>query len=582
MPVDYPEQSYYPSAKLRLIIRFDEFGDQQLKAKVPKKPIKNVSGVKDERNDLIVIADPLAPPGVNRLLVVGSGNVPASGPAQVQARSSDGLTFEVGAIIPHNAEWNQNGIRIADTANFHIRYVDLPIDPRTVRACAVEYYLGTVTADEFARGNAGAQRTTSTLGADSNAAEPLNVVPDTYTDANGVARTNLRFQGWVDRWQVEWLENAEPMIKIECRDNTSLIIGTQMPSDLNLSTTDPIDKAVALLLAQFPAFEGISVEYRPAAETPPKLSDLMGKAAIAPGRGVHQAKGGGAEHFSVWDFLTDVMGSIGHGVRVEGTTVVIQRTRSLTTSAAIRREDDPFQGRTLQGSGEVLQYRRMLYGRNVLEMRVARLYARNAPANIEVVSYDVAGKRVVSGRFPLPEDRQIYALPGDARPDQKWEVKRISGLVSDVQARIVAQEYYENQFRQELTVDVRTKNLASFGGDNEDPDLLDLKPGDTLEILVTRDDEEFSTLNKIEQALLIRGKAQDFLQAIGFSQDFAAAYAKAYEDANYVTAFRVRGSKFMWGVDDGITMTVQCVNYIEIKADASLAPGEEPKTGGVK
>src|SRR5690606_8267629 len=100
--------------------------------------------------------------------------------------------------IPTTAGLGLNGIRTADTLQLGIKYRDLPIDPRVVRSCAVEYFLGCVTADDYERGMRGMQRRDGVL---PGARVPYNVVPDTFLDSYGVARTNLRFQGWVDDWE---------------------------------------------------------------------------------------------------------------------------------------------------------------------------------------------------------------------------------------------------------------------------------------------------------------------------------------------------------------------------------------------
>lgn len=576
--LEYGPQDYYPSAKLRLILRFDEFAQTSRLGKVPKKPSIVLKGVNDPRDPLEVVGNPLGPGFI--IAPKGSSGKSQSGTAQTATGSTDGLTFEIAGIIPQVAEWSQNGIRLADTLTATIRYVDCPVDPRLVRAAAVEFYLGTVKAADFAAGIRGATRAAATppsgaapARAGGDAAEPLNLVPDTFVDSRNHARSNLRFQGWVDKWVVSATDVHEPTIQIECRDNTQVLLDTPAPKGRPVSETLPLDKAIATYLTFAPAFGGLTVMYLPTTETPPMLKDAIRK--LPASLGPIPSKGGGATSAtaktSVWDFLTDVCRSIGHSIRVQGTNIIIQRTRSLVAAQAPTRADDPFAGGRQVGD-ETLQVRRMIYGRNIKEMRVTRNFTKNAPANISVRSYSTRDKSVTVGRFPETPDRAKYAIPGDSQPDQKWLELNISQDVHDPKKlQIIAQEIYENLGRQEMQVELKTVNLASFGGDNLDPDILDMKAGDTFELFVGREREtEVSTIGKVEQLLLSAGFATALLTTQGYSTDFANAYYQAYSDAGFLTQFRLQHLKTLWSADTGVSLNIMGVNYIEVRSDVQL------------
>lgn len=572
MALEYPPQDYFPSAKVRLIIRFDEFGQTSRLKAAPKKIVKNLTGVKDDREPLIVTTDSESPGGVKRLLLSSSNGSSGIGAGQDQTKSSDGLTHELGGIIPKQVQWAQNGIRTADTAKVEIKYIDCPIDPRTVRSCALEYALGCVSADEYARGVAGEWRPP---GQGSQQVESMSLVPDTWTDEFGRQRTNIRFQGWVDKWSIDWSEGAEPMIQLDCRDNTSLLLGLEVPPKLVVSAKKPIDEAIATYLTHFPSLQGLTIEYRPSQDAPPILGAVLAKTAFRPQLGPSPAQGAGNDKHSVWDYLTDICGSIGHTIRLEGTNIIIQRARSLMSNQSNAREDDPFRGRTL-ASGMQFNYRRFIFGRNVMKMSTSRNFARAVPTNVEVRSYSTAQKTVLVARFPQPADRQTYAIPGDAGTDQKWQVVRVTGIEDPKTLRVVAQNIYESVGRNELNIEVTTRNLASFGGGNTDPDILDAKPGDSIELLVNRDEDEVNTLTRIENALIAQARNADFMKALGFSPEFSDAYSKAYTDAGFQTVFRVKTMNTTWSITEGVTITVNGVNYLEVRADKTLPSDEEP------
>lgn len=572
-------QDYFPSWKVRLSIRFEEYGQvTKLTARVPQKTTKNLDGVKVDRGALVVKDDPSSPPGVHRFLLTASDSG-AVGPAQQQTSSPDGLTQQVGGVIPREFSWSQNGLRTADTLTCRIKYIDCPVDPRVIRSCAIEFYLGTVTAKEYASGIAGQTRGDLFGSGTPNAFEPLNLVADTYLDDSGKQRTNLRFQGWVDKWRIEWDDENEPYIELDCVDNTRLLIDQEAPPRLVIGMKDPIDRAVAVYLSHFPQFDGLTVEYRPAGATPPTLSGVLSHSAFRPHLGP-QPKGGGAPNgskLSVWDYLTDVCGSLGHAIFLDGSTVVIQLPRTLTSSNVQSRTDDPFQSRTVDG--QTFSVRRFIYGRNLKKMSVERNFTRKQPTNVEVRSYDPARKEILVERFPLKADRLAYAIPGGATPDQKWTVIRVPGVTDRATLRRVAQTYYEVVGRNELGVELETKNLASFGAGNADPDILDMKFGDSFDLLVNRSDDpaDPTTLTRMEKNLSAFQQNVEFMQALGFSPDFAATYARVYTASAFQTTFRTRAIKIEGNVEDGVSLKVEGVNYIEVRADQALAPGEEPK-----
>ncbi len=582
MPIEGPEQSYFPSAKCVLVIRFDEFGDPTFSKKVAKlRPPQILNGLKDKRSKLVVKVD-VTPQGVKRFLISDGSPAKPPGPAQDQASSADDLTHSIFGIVPKTAKWNQNGTRIADTLSMSLRYCDMPIDPRTVRACGVYYYLGTVTEEEFRRGIAGELRRSS--------GEALHLVPDTYLDSNNKQRTNLRFEGWIDTWETDWSNGAEPLVNLECRDNTSLLIEATAPTSLHVGAEKPIDEAVAVYLSNFPQFNGLAVEYHPSDSKPPVLKGLLSPVAMRGKLGPVVAQGGGGSattKTSVWDYLTDVCGRIGHIIRVEGLTVIIEEARTLYSNKTGARSDDPYKPRSL-ASGDA-PYRRFIYGRNVLDMKMKRVFTKRAPTNIQVNSY--TPNEMFSVRFPTKEDRVALGMPGDSNSEQKWQIVTVKGVIDKGVLKLIARNAYESIGRNELQVTLKTRNLASFGGGNLDPDILDMRTGDTFEFLVNRDDDKNNQLTSIESTLLAQAKTLQFMQALGHNGPFAQAYAKAYSAAGFQTTFRTKSVAFDWkcgdGGDGGVTIDLTGMNYIEVrtgapgaKADAAAPAAKKPGGGG--
>lgn len=560
--------SCYPSAKVRLRVVLEEFGNPfKDKPSKPKKPTTLLKGVKDQRDTLTFVPDPEAPDGTSRFLLVDQSLAHTGGTFE-QKKDSRGLTHEIPGIIPIEATWKQNGIRAADTLTCKLKWVDFPIDPRIVRACAIELYLGTVPAEEYARGLQGEFRLDQADGT----GEPFNVIADAYYDDQGRKRTNLRFQGWVDKWTLDWTESGEPLIAFDCRDNTQLLIKQEAPSKLVASAVSdevPIDEAIAGYLQHFPQLEGLTVEYRPG-DTPraevPRLKKVLAKTAFVPELGPQQSKGGGGtEKMTVWDYLTDVCGAIGHTVRVDGLSVIIQKASTFLRGNAQPRPDDPYAGRTTDDGGQ-FPVRALIFGRNLQEQKLTREFNKKEPSNIEVRCYDPHRKTVLVVRSPKDlGDRIEQKLPGD-KTENKWTVLRVSGIRDKEILQSIADEAFEQLGRSELTATMKTRELWSWGGNDADPDLLDMRPGDAVEILLNRD-SDFSTMNNIEKAMSVQESNAALLKRLGYSPEFAAAVAKAYTDAGFQRAYRVREVQTEWSSEGGVTLTIQAANFITVRIE---------------
>jgi hypothetical protein len=559
---------YYPSARLRLIIRLEDYGAPGTPTP-PKTPTLNRGAVTATKKLRVVEEG-------GGFVLLGDGDSPGQklGP-QKQTSSSDGLTFVIDGIIPKNARHDRNGIRIADQLKATMSFLDLPLDPRPIRSCAVEYYLGTVPAGDYALGVAGNIRADATS---DGLPLPYNVIPDAFSDKQGNQRSNLRFQGWVDVWRNERPADGGPTVTLECTDNTRILIEQEAPPALTIGVDDRIDKAIATYMSNFPQLRGFSVVYLPAVPPAsiPKLKSVLGRNAYPPKLGPTPVGGGGggassAQKLSVWDYITDVIGALGHTVRVEGTAIIIQRARTLYAQGYSGRADDTFTGRTLP-DGQELRARTYVYGENILQYDMERHFTKAAPFNVEVRSYLGERKKTLVVRYPEKADRQKKLVPGQ-NGDQKYQVVRVSGIGDMKTLRVLAQSVYETWGRNEISTTLLTKNLGSLGGSNIDPDMLDAIPGDSVDVVTARTKEGIDTNTVMAVADASSTQAQ--LKALGFRGDFAAAYAEAYAAIGFPHTFRIKTLSTDWDQTKGVNLEATCINYVEVRADAQLPADEE-------
>lgn len=575
MAREEPIQTYYPSARVRFIVRFEDFGREDV-PKPPEKPPqlrRGVGAVKATTPALNVVDREGA------LVLVAPGDDPSHlGSPQQQVSSQDGLTHVIDGIIPTRAQLRRNGIRTASTMSIAVPFLDFPFDPRALRSVGVQYFLGCVAAADYQRGIRGEVRSDATPAG----GLPFHVVPDQYTDSSGRLRTNLRFEGWIDNLDDEWPEEDAPEVTFECTDNTRLLIDQEAPPRLTVDPKIRIDRAVADYLSNFPQFRGLAVQYLPRVDASliPKLETALGKASFPPKLGPPPAGGGGGGKLMVWDYLTDVVGAVGHNLRMEGTAIIIQRPRTLYDARFPGRADDPFVGRQL-ASGRTLQRRLFVYGHNVSEMKAGRKFAKYTPRNVEIRSYDPTKKRTIVVRYPQKADRQAKQIPGDASEQQWWVIPR-PGLRDEATARVIAQGVYESQSRNELSYRIVTKALGSFGGGNLDPDALDVLPGDAIDVEVSRiqagggpgGGAAPSTVAMVRAAT--ENRASEFLQQLGFSATLASAYQRAISTVGLPTTFRTKTVGIDWDAEsNGVVLDFELVNYIEVRADVDLPEDEQ-------
>lgn len=543
------QTSYYPSAKVVLHIRLEEYG-APLSGKPPTKSILRVKGVEDDGRSIIQVnADPSAPSGIRRFILDA---IPKSSSFSPDATSADNRTFHV-TMIPQNATWKQNPHKTADELEFTMRADDFPFDPRILRSIAVEYFLGTIQPEDYAGGIAGLVQH------DRGESRPLYVVPDSTLDRYGQRRTNLRFQGWVQKYSRKWAKDGSK-VTLKCADNSSLLINNVAAPTGSIDSKKPIDEAIAGYLSLYPQFRGLSVEYRgPVGEIPPVLSDVLSATAYRPNWGppVSKGAGGGGEKFSVMDYLTEVCGTVGLLVRIVNSTIVIQKPSNLFGDQVSPRVDDPYQKRVIDGV--TYDIRSLVWGSNVTDMDAEREYTRNEPKNIEMRCYDVNTKQTLVARFPLDKkDRIVSVQPGDGGEENKWTVKEVTGIKSQVMLNEVARQTYQQQCRKELEFGLKTKNLATFGGDNEDPDLLDMQIGDVVNVLIALTEQKTVGNDK---------SYTDFLVGLGYPQAMADAVALAQTNANFPRQYKVREVSSTWDIKDGVAFDLKVVDFVVARLD---------------
>lgn len=458
-------------------------------------------------------------------------------------------------VLPHP--------RQAGTFSMVLDYRDLPIDPRLVRALGVEIHLGVTSARDYAADMGGAKdpsgRARSLLRTRSGLLDPRtgNPAPRSQT---------LLFYGSADSWVVDH-DDTGSWVTIEGRDLRGIFLDGKPPINVldKIDLTRPIHRVIADLIATIPYDVSIAVDVMTVeSEWPngvvPSPGDIkgftrvkLGGTGTSPQAG---AGGGGASGSkpSYWDLITNFCNLLGAVPYFEGTTIWVRPARSIFDTA-LDTSETPFASPRFVGTDQ-LSVRRLVYGRNVKKLSFSRKFGGVTVPAIEVIGFDDRAKGIA--RYP----RGLWPPTATTAAQSKNsnDVLRIPMANIRDAARLteVARDVYEEIGRGEIGGNAETSELASFGGDNSDPDLLRLRPTNAIEIVI----DSSSTTPLASKTF--QAEVAEVYERLG-DLDAARAIVTANRGAavGVLDMFRVSKVQFDWGgPTDGVKIAFDFQNYI--------------------
>lgn len=381
--------------------------------------------------------------------------------------------------------------RTAATFTLVFDYTEFPVDPRLIRAVGVEIHLGTVSADDYARGMRGDKDPTG---------RPYSILKttteqiDPVTGRAGVNNGTLLFYGTADTWNVSLDENRST-VQLKGRDIRGIFIDAKPPPAkiAQIDLTKPIHEVVQQILQTM----GTDADLRMAVSV--DAAEWDGGVVPSPGdadgltRYRQKAAGAGAGSSSTpatggktsyWDLITNYCTIVGAMPQIVGSTLWIRPVRRIFDIAARRSTiATPFAGGAPRQVGtEEIRVRRLVYGRDLQRLSFERKFAGAVVPTIQCISFDdrAAGKqRLIFGQWPPDESVTAKTKGSD-------EILRVPmyGVRSVERLTRIAHGIYEEIGRGETGGSAETKNLATFGGDNTDPDILRLRPTEPIEFVV--------------------------------------------------------------------------------------------------
>jgi hypothetical protein len=513
----------------------------------------------------------------------GCGTIqPQLDPLILRQGSRDGVSF-LHNLVPMRGSVELPGPRQAATFDFTLPFRRLPIDSRAVRACGVEVHLGTVSAADYAAGMRGA--TVNGV--------PLSVL-DTR-DANGRTREDTRLLvGTVDEWENEDDEKGG-WIKVTGRDMRGLLLDAQLPVGLleAVDPSKPIDEVVRQILCLHPYGDQFTVAVN-AQEWSGRVLPPLGPGFIPRhrrgARGTTVSGGTTRQDLSYWDAITKVCTLVGAVPTFVGTELRIRPVRSVFDQLDQGLYEDnpsPFAGgglRTAEGV-EPFGVRKLVWGRDVRRLKTThRLNGKAKPKVVRVIAHDpdvtdrARGRAVIEARWPPartshdPRSPTVNAVRTSVAPSGRQAQEEmvnipVSGIRDPAQLTEIARALFEEVGRQELTGTLATSSLASFGGDNADPDLLRLKPGDAFELLC--DVRALASRPPLVHSRtdLLRQSFDEAVAAVerqsGLPHNIARVVAATLrgEIVELQTFFRTATVKYGWDAEKGVDIDIDFQNY---------------------
>lgn len=610
---------YYPSCIVNLVIRYDT-------AFTLTKSGALALGVGDpasRRNavDTLVQASFGADPFAR-----GEFNAQSSGiPLFTDPISKDGNSFSFNQI-PKSASIELPAYRQAGKFSLTFDYKDLPIDPRLVRSIGVSIYMDTVSAGDFAKGITSANQPdrAKAILTPSRQNLVLKGVVDNWSVRHSNNGSEVSMEGRDQRAiLMDSKLNPELLKTLNLKQPIDAVVRDIIKTHpflqgVKVSAGVPIytDETTPLYWSDWPG--GIvpspTVDNN---ETSPLniLKPATKKSRVnrgADGKSAKASPKATPDVVSYWDLIVNYCALVGAvPYFVDADTIRIRPTRTLfdqinptgvttggNSNSTLQRPTSRRGGAFQRGEtsrtvgGETLVIRRLVFGQNAEEVTYERKYSGIRAQTVQVVSVNTSStskgaQTLLIAEYPTEDEfiRGTAAMYGAVSRDlakavvnsespsgqagTKDKIIIYKAGISDIEVlRSLAYDIYEELMRGEQGGSIKTRSLASFGGNNSDPDLLYLRPGDAVELqtdsrALSNRAPLVSTLNAQAQGLNDGELLTQLTEKLVDPNHARAVIAslKKYV-AELQDVYRVSNVKFDWNIASGVTVAFDFQNYI--------------------
>ena len=424
-----------------------------------------------------------------------------------------------------------------------------------------------------------------------------SVIPTT-TAAGLMNKNNLLIIGVADSIKVDHGSGGN-LIHIEGRDLRGVLLDAKLRPDqlANVDLSNDIVQVVTDIVALHPLMGSVNVVGQesdwPNSQIPSpgvagdltKVNTVMTTAASSSGgsagNGRARAGGGAGQDWTMWDAITKYCYIVGAIPFFQGEDLWIRPAYGLyeyqTNPNHYPNVPVPFAGGRSRQALPHPNYRCMVYGRNILSLKLDRKLGGVKTPCVEVVCTDTSsttrGKgRLLVERWPDTPPATSVEPSGDASHLDVMRVP-VHGINNPTRLKEIAHQIFEEVARGEITGSIETKDLSSFAGNNDDADLLRLRPGDPIEIVVNADNplDEYPVVNDVSAWEVSQSQQVKMLTDKLGDKDLAQAIVdtRSGKVADLQRTFRVNAVKFGWEAGSGVAVDFDFHNYIETRFDQS-------------
>lgn len=613
---------YYPSAQVRLQIRIDDYTDEEQLADQLQRPtaaggynVKN-NATREGRADSLR-RNQEAQKSLNASRANTSQNEYSAQKALLDAQrkklQTESLPGQVisaqlpGAVdgseldeqniilstLPISGTIERNNIQDPDTCQITLDFRDVPVDPRIVRSCLVVFTIGAVDAGDYKDGVVNREtRLSDNL--------PTSIVERTVGEETRFAGGSSRFVGFVDEWTIEFSEDGDKL-ELNCRDVTALLKDERLPAGVGIDLTKPIIEGVRDLIERkddfgkqlFPGAVGLNVFFG----TPEQLQargfvsggEDLGPVPQDSVSDAHKSRGGkkskaqrnGDKKDSVWDHIVTTCQKLGLIPFMRNFVLFITEPQTLYS--------------------QIENGRKMVYGRNLSELKFARKMGGVRADTIEIRSFDPDIGRSRWARYPVLKNEPSSGILGDPKSDQPvvsrpgkvsptgtpqesvqvYQIPRINDLKL---LENVARQTFEEIARQEIEGSFSTEDMDSFKLEADETklpefDLLTLQAGEPITILVAPSDDvaqgdsfqqtpkagKQSSSSAQEINSFTASRRKQYLKSLGLSEEKAQRLALAAEQIPLANTFKAAYVNINYDVEDGVGIECSFYNYITVR-----------------
>lgn len=542
---------YYPSVAVNMTMRFDE---ALLSGNTPA---------------------PTTPTdGANKTDLSAGGASAKSGLFQI---ADSQLSYAL-ALVPRTATIEIPTYRQAQKFTMAFNFRDFPIDPRAIRALGVEIYIGTVTGDNWARGMRGEQSS-------GRLASQIQLKDE-----------NRMLVGIVDSLSASHSEKGSEVV-MEGHGVSSMFLSAKVNAQQlkKLNVDQSIDGVVKQLLAMDAQGKDIPVRIG----VPPSLvvdwpngvpkvgaKEILSRIMKgADGQKANLPMKGDPNTVAVWDVITNLCNIVGAVPYFIGHELWIRPAKSIFQQQnAGQTGNTPFKDgavRTIKTgtTTQTINFRKMVYGRDLNNINLERKFGPTTVPQIRVVSIDNTKKgksALLEALYPeagsKDATRTTVVSPGGGQTRTEITTIAVPGITDKTRLAFIAEQIWHEIGRGELKGTASTKDLASLGGDNDDADIIRLRPGDAIELLVDASGvrslppvvSELNTLASMSTNEAIKS----INDKLGGNQQKLAEVLVGSARGTFQglqSVFRVNNVKYSWDLESGIGVDFDFQNYIEAR-----------------